>query len=223
MILRFTVIAYLVAAVFCGGCSIMGVLASPSAHERRIEAEYDLRKRQDEKILVFVDESKGGDSSLDFRMDLSERIIYDLEKKARISQKNLIGYEEIASLRQLRGDFDILLPAQIGKELGAGLVLYLQIVDYSLYGKSHERYYNGNLVSRCVVVDSATGEILWPVDRKVRYIRARVELDVDREKVNQRLIRATSHITTRNFYNVPWPKYECNDEAAEYKTDWLSH
>jgi len=223
MILRFTVIGCLVAAVFCGGCNIMGFLAAPSAHERRIPAEYDLRKRQDEKILVLIDESKGGDSSLNFLIDLNEGIVHCLEKKVRISQENLIGYEEIASLRQLRKDFDSLLPAQIGQALGAGLVLYLQIVDYSLYGKSQERYYNGNLVSRCVLVESATGKILWPDNRKVRYIRARVELDVDREKVNQRLIRATSHITTRNFYNVPWPKYESSDEQAEYKTDWLSY
>jgi len=223
VILRFTVIAFLVAAVFCGGCAVMGLLAAPSASERRIEAEYDLRKRQDEKILVFVDESKGGNSSLDFRMNLSEGIIYDLKKKVRISEKNLIGYDEIASLRKSREDFEILLPGQIGKELGAGLVLYLQIVDYGLYGKSQERYYNGNLVSRCVLVESATGKILWPDDRKARYIRARVELDVEREKVNQRLIRATSHITTRNFYNVPWPKYESSDEPSEYKTDWLSY
>lgn len=223
MILRLTVIACLVAAVFCGGCNIMGFIAAPSAHERRIPAEYDLRKRQDEKILVFVDESKGGDASLDFRIDLSAGIVYDLKKKVKISEENLIGYEEIASLRKSREDFDDLLPAHIGQALGAGIVLYLQIVDYGLYGKSKERYYNGNLVSRCVLVESATGKILWPDDRKVRYIRARVELDVRRESVNQRLIKAMSHITTRNFYNVPWPKYDSSDEPAEYKTEWLSY
>ena len=223
MILRITVIACLVMALFCGGCNVMGFIAAPSAYERKVPAEYDLRERQDEKILVFVDGTKGGNSSLDFRMDLSEGIVNDLVKKVRISKENLIGYDEIEPLRQSRQDFDTLLPGNVGNVLDAGLVLYLQIVDYGLYGKSQERYYTGTFVSRCVVIESATGKILWPDDRKGRYVRARVELDIDRESVNERLITAASHITTRCFYNVPWPKYESSDEPLEYRTDWLEY
>ena len=223
MILRLTVIGCLVGAVFCGGCNIMGFIAAPSAHERKIPAEYDLRQRQDEKILVFVDEGRGGNTSLDFRMDLSKGLMVFLEKKVRIPKENLIGFDEIAALRKSRPDFSILLPAQIGRQLGADLVLYLQIVDYGLYGKSQERYYNGNLISRSVLVESKTGKILWPVDGKVRYIRTRVELDVERANVNARLVKATSHITTRNFYALPWSKYDCSDEPSEHKTEWLSY
>jgi hypothetical protein len=172
---------------------------------------------------VFVDEVRGGRASLDFRMDLSEEIVFRLEKKVRISKENLIGYDEIASLRQLRGDFETLVPQHVGQALGVGVVLYLQIVDYKLYGDDIDRYYNGSLVSRCVVVDSATGEILWPEDRQVRFIHAKVELDVKREAVNERLVGATGHMAVRNFYDVPWPEYEASDEPAEYKTDWASY
>lgn len=223
MILRISVIICLMLSVFCGGCNIFGFLASPSAYERKIEAEYDLRRRQAEKILVFVDEVRGGGASLDFRMDLSEEIVFLLGKKVRISKKNLIGYDEIASLRQLRGDFETLVPQHVGQALGAGVVLYLQIVDYKLYGNDIDRYYNGSLVSRCVAVDSATGEILWPDNRQVRFIHAKVELDVTREAVNERLVKATGHMMVRNFYDVPWPEYEASDEPAEYKTDWASY
>lgn len=223
MILRLTVIGCLIAAVFCGGCNVMGLIAAPSAHERKIPAEYKLKEHRDEKILVFVDDTRGSNASLDFRMDLSKGLMVFLEKKVRISKKNLIGFAEIDALRKSRPDFSILLPAQIGQELGGDLVLYLQIVDYGLYGKSEERYYNGKLVSRSVLVESKTGKILWPVDGKVRYIRARVELDIERANVNARLVKATSHITTRNFYAMPWSKYDCSDEPSEYKTDWMSY
>lgn len=222
MILRFTVIICLVLSVFCGGCSVFGFLASPSAYERKIKAEYDLRERQEDKVLVFVDAARGVGASLDFQMDLSEEIAFLLEKKVRISKKNLVGYEELASLRRSRADFETLVPTQVAKALGAGVVLYLQIVDYKLYGNEKDRYYEGSLVSRCVVVDSATGAILWPKDRQVRYIRAKVELDVKRADVNGRLVKATGHMAVRNFYDVPWPKYEASDEPAEAKTDWTS-
>ena len=222
MVFRITVIVCLVLLVFCGGCNIFGFLAAPSAYERRIKAEYKLRKRQDEKILVFVDEAQGGRTSVDFRMDLSEEIASLLKKKVRISKENLLGYDEIASLQQSRDDFNSLVPTHIGKELGAGVVLYLQIVDYGLYGNEKERYYNGSLVSRCVLVETATGDVLWPEDRQVRYLRSRVELDVMRESVNTRLVKAMGHMTARNFYDVPWPEYDASDEQTEYKTEWVN-
>ena len=44
----------LISVVLSGGCGLISILSSPTRHEQKITAEYNLTKLKDEKILVLV-------------------------------------------------------------------------------------------------------------------------------------------------------------------------
>lgn len=213
---RILIAALLATGVLYGGCNVMGFIASPSYSEQRIPAEYKLRSSQKKKLLVFVDRAKSSNVSFTVAPALAEMVETFLQKKVRISSKNIISSKGLSSLSR-RADFAELSPAEIGKKLGAGLVLYILIEDHNLYKTPSSSYYEGSLVTRSVLLDVDSDAVVWPASGEGRVIRTGFKLEISgREAAAERLNVATAHCIIRSFYNCSRRAYKVSDEQFSY-------
>ena len=203
-------------AVSCGGCGVgefIGAFASTPYSEQKVDAEYKLRDRADEKVLVYVDIGGGSGAGPAIRAHMSDTIELLLTKKVRLKEDDIISSHELAGLQSLKGDLSEFAPSELGKELGAGVVLYVFISDFSLYELTDPGYHYGSLAVRGILFDSASGEVLWPESETGRAVKAVVEAEPKgRERTVVRLVRATAHGIVRNFYRCLKTQYRLRDE-----------
>ncbi len=203
-------------AVSCVGCGVgkfIGALASTPYSEQKVDAEYKLRDRADEKVLVYVDVGGGSGAGPAIRAQMSDTIEMLLTKKLRLKKEEIMSYRDLHSLQSLKGDLRRFTPSECGMELGAGVVLYVFISDFSLHELRDAGYHYGSLVVRGILFDSASGEVLWPESETGRAVKAVVEAEPKgRARTIARLIGATAHGIVRNFYRCPKPQYRLRDE-----------
>ena len=213
---RILIAALLATGVLYGGCNVMGFIASPSYSEQSIPAEYKLRSTQKKKLLVFVDRAKSSNVSFSVAPALSEMVEVFLQKKVRISSKNIISSKGLSAFSRL-ADLEKLSPAEIGKKFGAGLVLYILIEDHNLYKTPSGGYYSGSLVTRSVLLDVDSDAVVWPVSGEGRVARTGFKLEISgREAAAERLNVAMAHCITRCFYNCSRRAYKISDEQTAY-------
>ena len=141
-------------------------------------------------------------------------IQHDLVKATGIPQSKI-------SLIRAAGDkFKELSPVQIGKELSAGLVLYVRIENYGLYQMSDRGYYNGSMTIRSMLYDVESGKQVWPADDAGKLVRTQVELETGgRKPTSDRLVRATGYCIVRNFYDCIRNQYRIKDEVEDYNAE----
>ena len=219
--MRKSVIAIvLTVGVLSGACQMVGLMGSKSYHEQKIPAELVLKDYAKGGVLVFVEEARGMSGELDLRSGLSEMVSTFLVKKARINGEYLVGQSKLLQLRSDKDDFSRLSPAEVGAAAGAGVVLYILIEDYKLYSMAGRNYYEGSLITRSILFDTASGRVLWPRLGDGRVVRAKVELETaGRAAALNRLINATAHCITRSFYDCPRPKFRTRDEQTGYSME----
>jgi len=207
------VVLVVVSCVGCGAGKFLGALASTPYSEQKIDPEYKLKDRAGEKVLVYVDSGGGSRAGPDVTAQMSDTIELFLVKKVRVKEEDVLSYRDLGSFQSTKGDLRKFTPSEIGTELGAGLVLYVYISDFSLYELTGPGYYYGSLALRGILFDSASGEVLWPESESGRAVRSVVEAESKgRERAVTRLITATAHGIVRNFYRCPRPQYRLRDE-----------
>ena len=168
-------------------------------------------------MLVIVENSAAAGADFDLQSGLSETINIFLTKKARISSKFVVPLSELALLAEQEDDFSRLSPVEIGRKLDSGVVLYVQITNYNLYDADRRGYYSGSLVTRSILLDVSSGEVLWPESSTGRVVIAGFELETTgRAAAVERLVRTTAHCIVRNFYNCRKDRYKTNDEQTHY-------
>jgi len=206
-----------VTLVWVGGCNVVGFLGSPTAHEKKVPAEYDLRKTKS-KILVFVDQPQGGGVGFHARTALDTAVAGYLARKARIDPENILASVDYAPSRVQA--WAGLSPAQIGRKAGADIVLYIRIDRYELEQMHKRGYFNGYMATRSVLVDVASAKVLWPVSQPARLVRIKVELETGgRGAVVDRIMSGMAHCITRYFYDCPGPQFRWGDEQKEFEFD----
>ncbi len=197
----------------CAGCAFIGVMTSPTFHEQKIPAEFELGSRTQENLLVFVDQPKGPGALIGFQPQLRAAIKGFLEKKVKIKSEYLVSQDKLSLLRGQRDDFALLSPVEIGRILEARIVLYVFVQDCELYELSDRGYYKGSLVTRSMLFDTDSGDMLWPEHEAGKVVRTKVEFETDgREATIRRLATATAHCVVRNFYNCPRDQFRTSDE-----------
>ncbi|HEG43261.1 MAG TPA: hypothetical protein ENH94_04345 [Phycisphaerales bacterium] len=203
-------------AFSCVGCGVpefIGAFASTPYAEQKVDAEYKLKSRGREKVLVFVDVGGGSGAGPVVQQQMSDMIGVFLAKKVRLKKENILSYRELSRLQRIKGDLREFEPSELGKELGAGVVLYVLISDYSLYEVTDHGYYYGSLSVRGILFDSESGEVLWPESKTGRAVKAVVEAESKgRERAVGRLVMTTAYGIVRNFYRCPKPQYRMRDE-----------
>jgi len=194
----------LVFALFCGGCDIVSWIITPGPYDRKITAEFKIKDRADEKVMVFVDQIGGGDVGLRVRKDLGDAVSTLLVSRAGVNRKYLVASSELDAIRQ--GGYLNSSPSEVvsmASKAGAGLVLYTRILDHKLSASRMKGYYTGSLDTGSVILDCQTGKVVWPVNGGPKVVRMEVAIESKgREATVEKLLTSTAHGIVRHLYNI---------------------
>jgi hypothetical protein len=198
---------------------VAGFLASPTSREKKVPAEYSLQGTKS-RVMVFVDEARAGSVPFDLRSRLDATVRAHLIRKVRIKEENVVGPVDYAPSRLAA--YAGLSPAEIGRQAGADLVVYVRVESHEINQMHAAGYFSASLVTRSVLLDAASGEVLWPKGEEVKVARIRLELETGgRDATLNRLAAATAHCVTRYFYDCPGDQFRSGDEQKEYdKVYW---
>lgn len=202
--MRFVVI--LCAFIVIPGCTIFGILGTPTSHERVIEPEYDLQKQQDRKILFWLECPRS--SGVDY--DVQKKLIYSfklyLTEKAGILPENVIW--DSSDSHGFSQD-----PVKIAQSLGAGYILMVQVTEYEMIRLNVRDYYAGQMLSQAVLMDADLGMAVWPRNTATKIVHVGVDLETKgRENAVSRLVSSTVHCTLRYLYPCKKLDFKTADE-----------
>jgi hypothetical protein len=212
---KLTVFFVLAAVFFYNGCGVVGLMGTPSPYEKKVPAEYDLTKQKGRKVLVLVEQPGWLSAQANLRYYLTEAIRENLIAKVKVPPKYILSYNELSEFRSNKGDFSSLSPAEVGKALGADIVLLVMIEDYQVGEVAGSGYYNGFLSAQAAIFE-ASGEKVWPESAENKSIKVSFETgEKGQEAAVKRLVNACAHCTSRYFYNCPKYKFKIFDEKRD--------
>lgn len=154
-----------------GACAPIAWLVAVLAPPKRIPAVYELPKRK--KVLVFVDDIVGPVRYEAVKRELTEGI-NDRLLKEKVAAKT-VPYEHLFRLIASRPDFNLLSIFEVGKLLGADLVVYVRLDEFSLKDTPNVPLWHGKLRTTVRLVD-VSGKQLWPLDRPAGHVVEPVEM-----------------------------------------------
>ena len=212
---KLAVFLTLVLFFFCSGCGIVGLLGTPSRHERKIPAEYDLTEHKDQKILVLVNQPAYLNAEINLRYYLTEEVRENLIKRIKVSPEELVGYGELSEFRSNRGDFSLLSPVEVGSALGADIVLLVMVENYQLNEMAETGYHTGFLGAETILLETTAGEKLWPKSAKSKSIRVGFEVEERGQEVAvERLTSACARCIVRYLYDCPKNEFKLFDDKS---------
>lgn len=204
---------------FLSGCGLIAAIGTPNRYEKKVPAEYDLAQHEDKKILVLVNQPIWVAAEVNLRYYITEAMNSCLRKQTEIGPELLVGYEELAAFRSGRSDWSKLSAAEIGKALGADIVLLVEVEGCTVNEIAQSGYYKGSLNARSSLIDTASATKLWPASANDKIIR--VGFDVEQggnEAAFRRLAVACSYCTVRYFYDCPKHRFKIADDRSG--TNW---
>jgi len=208
----------LVVVFFQAGCKyggVVSVLGTPTRHERKIPAEYDLTEHRKQKMLVLVHQPAYLNAQANLRYYLADAMNAELGRKIKIPSECLVPYSELSEFRSNRPDFSLLSPVEVGAALDADMVLLVMIEDYQLEEVVETGFYRGFLGAQTALVEVSAGEKLWPEFTQSKSIRAGFEFeDRGQEAAVRRLAAACAHCTVRCLYDCPKDKFKIADDRS---------
>jgi len=197
------VLALVGVGILVSGCAIFGVAVSPSAAEVKLKAEYNLVDKEPNKILILVEQPPTDTSTSNIRLYISQFAEAMLVTKLKLKQETIIPYQKLSELRDAREDFAMLSPVEVGRALGAEMVLYITVDEFRQAKLGSESFYESILTTRSGLYDVGRGELVWPEDGNLRKIK--VGLDMEKgefDKGASRLAQASVKCVVRYLYNV---------------------
>jgi hypothetical protein len=212
--------------VFQSGCRVaaglIGILGTDRRSERRVPAEYDLKADKEHTILVLVEQVGWLGARENLRLFVTDAVNEALEKKVKISPGFLIEYQKLSDFRSGREDFTLFAPDQLGRELGADLVLLISLQSYLLERVAESDYYKGYLMAQASLWDVSTDLKVWPDSEQSRTIMVGFDAETgDRDSAAKRLSSALAHCVTRYFYDCKVEKFKiAEDLSGEGWKDW---
>jgi len=189
--------------ILVSGCAILGVAVSPSAAEVKLKAEYNLAQKEPNSILIFVDQPATAINTSNIRLYISQFAEAMLVTKLKLKQETIIPYQKLSELRDSREDFAMLSPVEVGRALGAEMVLYITVDEFRQAKLGSEGFYESILTTRSGLYDVTRGELVWPEDGNLRKIK--VGLDMEKgefDKGASRLAEASVKCIIRYLYDV---------------------
>jgi len=142
-----------------GGCSILGAGLAKTIGDPPIPAKYTLEQTP---LVVMVENYRNPDLSAADAELLARTLYLKLEAKKLAP---MVPYEKVLNLRNLRpADFRKMSTATIGREVGAGQVLYVDFQAGGLVAEGSGNVYQGRAFVLVKVIDTKTGASRWPVE-----------------------------------------------------------
>jgi hypothetical protein len=174
---------------------------------------------------VLVEQPGWIDTDLNLRYYLTRAISKNLTEKVEIPPEHLVTYGELSEFRSNNSGFSLLSPVEVGKALDSNLVLLIAVEDYQLRKTEEGGCYDGFLAAQVVLLDTATGEQLWPQSPNSKSIKVGFETerrgetaDARRLVAAQRLVAACAYCTTRYLYNCLKSKFSIAEDRD--RTGW---
>ena len=139
------------------GCTGVAWMAATLAPPKKIEAAYEMPRHK--TVLVFVDDILNPLHYQPIKGELTRRLNAELDRQDLAGRT--IPYERVAELTAATPQFDKLSVAEIGRKLGADLVLYVHVDRFSLKDDEVNALWQGRIHTTVRVVDVTEG-LLWP-------------------------------------------------------------
>jgi hypothetical protein len=205
-------VVFLVQMFLCQGCTLFGFLAEPGQYEKKIKPDYDLKSNlKEKKLLVWVEALPGSGADVGIAKQLNQAILSQLRKKAGIADKAILAQDTLYTAAYDPSQS----PAAIGRQAGAGMVLYVRLEDFENLELHKEKICSGQMRARAVLIDSQSEEILCPTDSRGLVAEVATELATDgRESLTLTLNAAAAHCIVRHFYVCPRTEYKVNEERS---------
>lgn len=206
---------FLVAMLFPAGCGVVSIMGTPTSHETKKPAEYNITNQTEQKILILVRQSAWIAANINLRYHLTESISGNLIQKAKILPESLVSYSELSKFRSSRPDFPLLSPVEAAKALDADLVLFVTIENYQLGEIAASGYYKGYMVAQATLFKVADGTKLWPVSADNKVIKVGFDLESGGKEVAViRLTNACAYCTVRYLFNCPVNQFKISDDKS---------
>jgi len=147
----------LLAGVFLSGCQGAFVLAEKLFPKQTVPAKFNLPKNK--TVLVFPDDLQNPLSYPPVKRRFARKLNELLRQEGLAGET--IAYEKLTELQAAEPKFNLMSIPKIGRKLGAELVVYLSIEEFTLKDNPVDTLWRGRLAGRAKVVDVVEGRI-WP-------------------------------------------------------------
>ena len=197
----------LLLVIISSGCDVFGWLTNVGAFEKKIPPEYDLRKQQNRKIMLWVECPRSLSIDRDVQGKLVKTYQIYLTEKVKIRPGNIISHRPVLE------NVLTLNPVKIAQESGAGYVLLVQVEDYELLPMNVQKYYSGEIITRTVLMDTDLSMAVWPKDPLGKVVHIGVDLETKgRDAALSRLVSSTAHCALRYLHPCEKIKFNVLDE-----------
>jgi hypothetical protein len=160
--------ATLAALLLAGGAGCTQTLAwtvAQFAPPKKVKAVYEAPKGK--TYLVFVEYLPAQTPWDQIKAELASRISRKLQEQPAGTTKfaaNVISYERLQDLAATTKDFQTMPRSEVGRKLGADIVLYVQIEDFSLRDSPFMTLWQGRLGASVWLVDVQQTRRIWPAE-----------------------------------------------------------
>ena len=184
-------------------CAVLAWTAAQFGPKATIPAVYEPPKGK--KMLVFVDDMENPVSHPPVKIELT-RMINRLLAANEIARE-AVPYGRLADLIAATPDFNELSVAEVGRKVGADIVLYVRVDQFALKDEAAmDLLWRGRLQTTVRMVDVVDGP-LWPKDRLGGYQVDEVDTrpkpddsDTDAAEVTKILASKMADKITKLFY-----------------------
>ena len=143
------------------GCAVFSWLVAQFAPPQKVDAVY--KPPEGKKVLVFVDDIRYRLDYEPIKRDLTEQLNRSLVEH-KIASKT-IPYRRVVDLMAATPGFYELRVSDIGRRLGAELVLYVESEKFTVKESEASPLWKGELQASVLIMDVGRGEPIWPKDR----------------------------------------------------------
>ncbi len=207
--------------LFTCGC-IVPILTTPTRHEKKVPAEYNLTLAEGKKVAVLVENPIWANAPVSLTSQLTTEFSKNLTDDLGLKSEDLISNEKVQAYRVTMQGSSQLLPVELGSAVGADLVLFAQVQEFAMTQTMETEYYRGLLAGKAALFDVATGQKLWPESESGKPVR--VAFDIEKGSYDDavdRLVNAFAHCVTRYLYDCPVPKFKIfEDKSGTGWIDW---
>jgi hypothetical protein len=216
-------VAYITVVVlsFTCGC-IVPILTTPTRHEKKVPAEYNLTLDKGKKIAVLVENPIWSNAPVSLTSQLTTAVTKNLTDDLGLKSKDIISNEKVQAYRVTMQSSSQLSPVELGRAVGADLVLFAQVQEFNLTQTMETEYYKGLLVGKAALFDVATEQKLWPESESGKSVRVAFDLEQGSyDDAVDRLVNAFAHCVTRYLYDCPVPKFKIfEDKSGTGWNEW---
>ncbi len=154
---RYWLAPALLAGAFLSGCQGVFVLAEKLFPKQTVPAKFKLPKKK--IVLVFPDDLQNPVSYPPIKRRFARKL-NELLRQERLAGET-IAYEKLVELQAAEPKFNLMSIPKIGRKLGAELIVYLSIEEFTLKDNPVDTLWRGRFAGRAKVVDVVEGRI-WP-------------------------------------------------------------